>query len=162
MPSNPFIREAKPEDIEQIFALINYLAEYEKLTHLVAGNPQLLEAHLFGSPSYAEAVVAEVNGNIVGFALFFHNYSTFLTQPGIYLEDIFVLTEYRQQGIGKALLRKVAQIATERDCGRLEWSVLDWNEPAIGFYKRMQASILDEWKICRVTGDALLQLGNEK
>jgi GNAT superfamily N-acetyltransferase len=154
------IRAAKPEDANQIFHLIKALAEYEKLSHLVSGNPAELREHLFGATRYAEVLLAECNGQAVGFALFFHNYSTFLTKPGIYLEDIFVLPDYRQQGIGKALLTQVAQIAVERDCGRLEWSVLDWNTPAIGFYQRMNASILDEWKICRVTGEDLVQLAS--
>lgn len=162
LPANLIIRKAIPKDCNQIFALITALAEYEKLTHLVTGSPQLLESHLFGSPNYAEAIVAEVDDNIVGFALFFHNYSTFLTKPGIYLEDIFVLPEYRQQGIGKAMFKQVAKLAVERGCERLEWSVLDWNEPAITFYDRMKASVLDEWRICRLTGDTLFQLGNEK
>jgi GNAT superfamily N-acetyltransferase len=161
LPDSVVIREAKPEDCEQIFGLINALAEYEKLTHLVTGSSQLLEAHLFGSPRYAETIVAEVNDKLVGFALFFHNYSTFLTQPGIYLEDIFVLPDYREQGIGKDLLGRVAQIAVERHCGRLEWSVLDWNTPAIGFYQRMNASILEEWRVCRVIGDELIRLSKE-
>lgn len=154
------IRAAKPEDCNQIFDLIKALAEYEKLSHLVSGNTAELREHLFGTTRYAEVLLAECNGQAVGFALFFHNYSTFLTKPGIYLEDIFVLPDYRQQGIGKALITQVAQIAVERNCGRLEWSVLDWNEPAIRFYQRMNASILDEWKICRVTGKDLVQLAS--
>jgi GNAT superfamily N-acetyltransferase len=104
--------------------------------------------------------LAKDKGKSVGFVLFFHNYSTFLTKPGLYLEDIFVLPEYRQQGIGKALLKKVAQIALDRNCGRLEWSVLDWNEPAITFYQRMGASILDEWRSCRLTEEAIALLAN--
>jgi GNAT superfamily N-acetyltransferase len=154
------LRAAKPEDCEKIFELIKALAEYEKLTHVVSGNPAELREHLFGATRYAEVLLAECNGQAVGFALFFHNYSTFLTKPGIYLEDIFVLPDYRQQGIGKALLTQVAQIAVERNCGRLEWSVLDWNEPAIGFYRRMGAEVLDEWRICRVTGESLTLMGS--
>ncbi|CAG7856671.1 diamine N-acetyltransferase [biofilm metagenome] len=153
------LRPAKPEDCEQIFALIKALADYEKLSHLVSGNPAELREHLFGEKQFAEVILAEVQGEAVGFALFFHNYSTFLTKPGIYLEDIFVLPEYRGNGVGKALLIQVAQIAVERNCGRLEWSVLDWNEPAIGFYRRIGAEVLDEWRICRVTGETLALMG---
>jgi GNAT superfamily N-acetyltransferase len=160
LPANMVIRAAKPEDASQIFGLIKALAEYEKLSHLVSGNPAELREHLFGATRYAEVLLAECNGQAVGFGLFFHNYSTFLTKPGIYLEDIFVMPDYRQQGIGKALLKKVAQVAIERNCGRFEWSVLDWNEPAIGFYERMGADILHEWRICRVSGEALSLMGN--
>jgi GNAT superfamily N-acetyltransferase len=156
--SNLIVRFAEPADSNVLFDLIQGLAEYEKLSHAVTGNASALKEHLFGSPKYVEAILAEYAGQAVGFALFFHNYSTFLTKPGIYLEDLFVLPEYRRQGIGKALLSKVAQIAVERNCGRLEWSVLDWNESAQAFYRRMGASILDDWRICRVTADALQQL----
>jgi GNAT superfamily N-acetyltransferase len=152
------IRFAQPEDCDAIFALIQGLAEYEKLTHAVTGDALTLKEHLFGLNKYAEVILAEYNGKPAGYALFFPNYSTFLTKPGIYLEDIFVLPEYRRQGIGKALLTRVAQIADERHCGRLEWSVLDWNEPAQAFYRRMGADILDEWRICRVTGNAMTQM----
>jgi GNAT superfamily N-acetyltransferase len=158
LPNNLTLRFAQPGDGSTLFSLIQGLAEYEKLSHAVTGSAEDLETHLFGSQKYVEAILAETNLQAVGFALFFNNYSTFLTKPGIYLEDIFVLPEYRQQGVGKALLTKVAQIAVERDCGRLEWSVLDWNEPAQKFYRRMGASILDEWRICRVTGEELKQL----
>jgi GNAT superfamily N-acetyltransferase len=157
--SDLIVRFAEPADCAALFDLVQGLAEYENLSHAVTGSASTLKEHLFGSPKYPEAILAEYTGQAVGFALFFHNYSTFLTKPGIYLEDIFVLPEYRSQGIGKALLTKVAQIAVERDCGRLEWSVLDWNEPAQAFYRRMGASILDEWRICRVTGEALRELG---
>ncbi|MCX7595168.1 MAG: GNAT family N-acetyltransferase [Fischerella sp.] len=158
--SNLILRFAEPSDCSALFGLVQALAEYEKLSHAVTGNPLALKEHLFGSPKYAEAILAEYAGQAVGFALFFHNYSTFLTKPGIYLEDIFVLPEYRHQGIGKALLIKLAQIAVERDCGRLEWSVLDWNEPAQKFYRSIGASILPDWRICRLTGEALTKLGN--
>ncbi|MDF5707994.1 MAG: GNAT family N-acetyltransferase [Nostoc sp. S4] len=156
--SNLIVRFAQPEDYSILFKLIEGLAEYEKLSHAVTGNALELKEHLFGSHRYIEAILAEFAGQAVGFALFFHNYSTFLTKPGIYLEDLFVLPEYRRQGIGKALLTKVAQIAVERNCGRLEWSVLDWNESAQAFYRSMGASILDDWRICRVTEDALNKL----
>jgi GNAT superfamily N-acetyltransferase len=158
--SNLIVRFAEPADYSVLFKLIEGLAEYEKLSHAIAGNALALKEHLFGSRRYVEAILAESEGQAVGFALFFHNYSTFLTKPGIYLEDLFVLPEYRRQGIGKAILTKLAQIAVERDCGRLEWSVLDWNESAQAFYRSMGASILDDWRICRVTEDALIQLGS--
>ena len=158
--TNLIVRFAQPGDVITLFKLIQGLAEYEKLSHAVIGNAEALKDHLFGSPKYVDAIIAEIDGQAVGFAIFFHNYSTFLTKPGIYLEDIFVSPEYRRQGIGKALLTKVAQIAVERDCGRLEWSVLDWNQPAIDFYEKMGAKVLKEWQICRLTGTALTQLGN--
>jgi GNAT superfamily N-acetyltransferase len=160
MSSDLTIRFAQQSDCQVLFDLIQELADYEKLSHVVTGNPEALKQHLFGNPKYIEALLAEQAGQAIGFALFFSNYSTFLTKPGIYLEDLFVLPDYRGQGIGKALITKVAQIAVERDCGRLEWSVLDWNEPAIKFYRHMGAQILDEWRICRVTGDSLMNLGS--
>jgi GNAT superfamily N-acetyltransferase len=152
------LRSTTPQDVPSLFHLIKALAEYEKLSHAVTGNIAELESHLFGDRIYAEAILAELDGKAVGFALFFPNYSTFLTKPGIYLEDIFVLPEYRNQGIGKALLTYVAKLAVERDCGRLQWSVLDWNAPAIGFYQRMGADVLPDWRICRVTGENLSKL----
>ncbi len=156
--SDVIIRSAQLEDCDAIFSLIQGLAEYEKLSNAVTGDALALKEHLFGLHKFAEVILAFCDTQAVGFALFFHNYSTFLTKPGIYLEDIFVLPQYRRLGIGKALLSKLAQIALERNCGRLEWSVLDWNEPAIAFYRRMQADILDEWRICRVTGSAITHL----
>jgi GNAT superfamily N-acetyltransferase len=152
------LRSATVEDIETIFNLILALAKYEKLSHQVVGSPEQLKEHLFGDRPYAEVILADINSKAVGFALFFYNYSTFLTQPGIYLEDLFVLPEYRRQGIGRALITSVAQLAVNRHCGRLEWSVLDWNQPAIDFYRSMGATILEEWKTCRVTEMALIQL----
>ncbi|MEL6163238.1 MAG: GNAT family N-acetyltransferase [Cyanobacteria bacterium J06628_3] len=157
--SDLILRLAQPEDCDVLFELIKGLAEYEKLTDAVTGSALQLKEHLFGSKKYAEAILAEINGKTAGFALFLHNYSTFLTQPGIYLEDLFVLKEYRQKGIGKALLTKLAGIAVERNCGRLEWSVLNWNEPAKAFYRHMGADILEDWRICRVTGESLKKLG---
>ncbi|QZZ20867.1 GNAT family N-acetyltransferase [Leptothermofonsia sichuanensis E412] len=154
------LRSATQTDIPVLFRLIKALADYEKLTHAVTGNEVLLQEHLFGSRPYAEAVLAEYGGEAAGFALFFYNYSTFLTRPGIYLEDLFVLPGYRRQGIGKALLTYLAQRAMAEGCGRLEWSVLDWNEPAICFYNRIGADVLPDWRICRVTGDALINLAN--
>jgi GNAT superfamily N-acetyltransferase len=160
MSSQLHLRPATPADVPAIFSLIRALAEYEKLSHQVTGDADALKQHLFGARPYAEVILAEWEQKIVGFALFFPNYSTFLTQPGIYLEDLFVLPDYRGRGIGKALLREVAKLAVSRGCGRLEWSVLDWNEPAIAFYQYMGAAVLPDWRICRVTGESLRQLGD--
>jgi GNAT superfamily N-acetyltransferase len=153
------LRSAIDDDAEAMFELILALADYEKLTHQVVGNAENLKKHLFGERRYAEAIVAEVDRQLVGLALFFYNYSTFLTRPGIYLEDLFVLPEYRHQGIGKALLLHLAQRAVTEQCGRLEWSVLDWNESAISFYHRMGATVLPDWRICRLEGSALSETG---
>jgi GNAT superfamily N-acetyltransferase len=152
------IRPAQENDIDAIFELIMGLAAYEKLTDRVTGNSDLLRSHLFGARPYAESIVAELDSQIVGFGLFFHTYSTFLTQPGLYLEDVFVLPEYRRQGIGKALMISVAKIACDRGCGRLEWSVLEWNQPAIEFYQDIGATILPEWKICRISAETLAEI----
>ncbi len=152
------IRAATPADVPTVFQLILALAEYEQLTHEVTGSPAELEQALFGERTYAEAVLAECDDQAVGFALFFYNFSTFLTKPGLYLEDLFVLPEFRRRGIGEALLRYLAQRAIAQNCGRFEWSVLDWNEPAIAFYKRMGADILPDWRTCRVVGDSLMKL----
>lgn len=154
------IRSATITDVSDIFSLILALADYEKLADKVTGDRETLQADLFGAHPCIEAIVAETTPNkIVGFALFFTNYSTFLTRRGIYLEDLFVLSEYRHIGIGKALIKHLAQIAVSRGYGRFEWSVLDWNEPAIAFYQNIGAEILPDWRICRVTGDALQKLG---
>src|SRR6266496_4231186 len=123
------IRFGRPDDLSTIFRLIQGLAEYERLSHAVVGTEALLREHLFGERPFAEVLLAEVDGRAVGFALFFHNYSTFLTRPGVYLEDLFVLPDERGRGYGKALLTALGRLAVERGCGRLEWSVLDWNEP---------------------------------
>ncbi len=152
------VRPAKPSDVGAIFALIEALAEYERLSHRVTGSAEELGKHLFGNSPFAEAIIADWEDITVGFALFFPNYSTFLTQPGIYLEDLFVLPEYRRRGIGKALLSYLAKLAAERQAGRLEWSVLDWNESAIAFYQSLGASLLPDWRICRVTGKSLSRL----
>lgn len=149
------IRQANVADVPQIFSLIKALAEYEKLSHQVAGTVEQLQEHLFGSRIYAEAIITEIGSETIGFALFIPNYSTFLTKPGIYLEDLFVLPEYRRQGIGKAMLSYLGRLAVERDAGRLEWSVLDWNESAIAFYQSIGAKVLPDWRICRVTDNAL-------
>ena len=149
------IRHAKPDDLPVIVRLIRALADYEKLTHEVVLDEKLLGEHLFGPKPYAEVLLAEEGGAVVGFALFFHNYSTFLGRPGIYLEDLFVEPEQRGQGIGKALLAELARLALHRNCGRLEWSVLDWNEPSIQFYRALGAQAMDEWSVFRLTGEAL-------
>lgn len=152
------IRTAIEEDVSTIFRLIQALADYEQLAHQVTGTPEHLRAHLFDEPRYAEVLLAQWEESVVGFALFFSNYSTFLTRPGIYLEDLFVLPDYRRQGIGTALLTRLGQLAVERQAGRLEWSVLDWNESAIAFYERMGATVLPDWQTCRVSGASLQQL----
>ena len=158
--NNYSIRPAQCEDAIAIFALIQELAAYEKLTHQVTGTAEALSEHLFGNTACAEAIVVEHQNQLIGFALFFKNYSSFLTKPGLYLEDLYVQEAYRGQGIGKALLKAVAQIAYERGYGRLEWSVLDWNETAIAFYKKMGADVLPDWRICRVTEDALQSMAD--
>ena len=154
-PANLVIQPAAPDDAPTLFELIKALAEYEKLSHEVVGNVADLQHHLFGPHPYAEAILAKVEERSVGFALFFHNYSTFLMRPGIYLEDVFVLPLYRRQGIGKALITYIGKVALERNCGRLEWNVLDWNQPAIAFYQGLGAEIKAEWRLCRVSGSAL-------
>ncbi len=152
------IRPAQEKDVDAIFELILGLAAYEKLTDNVMGNSDLLRSHLFGDRPYAESIVAELDDLVIGFGLFFHTYSTFLTKPGLYLEDVFVLPKYRRQGIGKALMTSVAKIAFDRGCGRLEWSVLDWNQSAINFYQSLGATILPDWKICRMTAETLAEI----
>jgi GNAT superfamily N-acetyltransferase len=154
------LRFAEPRDLSAIVGLIRALAEFERLTHLLQVTPETLAPHLFGARPVAEALVAERAGEVVGFALFFTNFSTFLGKPGLYLEDLIVTPAERGRGIGRALLERLARIAVERDYGRFEWSVLDWNESAIRFYERMGASVMPDWRICRVTGDALRRLGS--
>ncbi|NJL49029.1 MAG: GNAT family N-acetyltransferase [Leptolyngbyaceae cyanobacterium SM2_5_2] len=149
------IRPATPEDVSTLVALIKALAEYEKLAHEVTGTAEELTQFLFGDRPYAEAIMAEVDGTTAGMALFFYNFSTFLMQPGLYLEDLFVLPAYRRQGIGQALLVYLGKLALAKGCGRFEWSVLDWNTPAIEFYRQMGAELKPEWQLCRVTGEAL-------
>ena len=155
------IRPAQENDVDAIFELIMGLAAYEQLTDKVTGNSDLLRSHLFGARPYAESIVADLDGQLVGFGLFFHSYSTFLTQPGLYLEDVFVRPEYRRQGIGKSLMMSVATIAFDRGCGRLEWSVLDWNQPAIEFYQSLGATVLPDWKICRMTAETLAEIATK-
>jgi GNAT superfamily N-acetyltransferase len=152
------IRSATPADIPAIASLIRALAEYEKLSHVVVLREEDLRQHLFGERRYAEVILAEEAGTVVGFALFFHNYSTFLTKPGIYLEDLFVRPEHRGKGHGKALLTHLAKLAVERGCGRFEWSVLDWNTPAIEFYESLGAVCMEDWNLYRLTGEPLKQL----
>ncbi|CAA9287957.1 Histone acetyltransferase HPA2 and related acetyltransferases [uncultured Coleofasciculus sp.] len=154
------LRPATPADVSVLLDLIMALAEYEKLSHAVTGTVEALKEHLFGANPDIEAIVAEYAGQAAGFALFFHNYSTFLAKPGIYLEDLFVLPQFRRLGIGKAVLSYLAQLAVSRNCGRFEWSVLDWNESAIAFYKRMGASILESTRICRLTEEPLTELAS--
>ena len=153
------IRFATREDAAVIVELIRDLAIFEKLEHLATATPERLEVQLFGDGSVIECLVGEQDGVPVGFALFFHNFSTFLCKKGLYLEDLFVRPTARGTGMGKLLLQRLAQIAVERDCGRFEWSVLDWNVDAQAFYARMGATMLPDWRICRVTGDALQALG---
>jgi GNAT superfamily N-acetyltransferase len=141
--------------------LIRGLARYEKLEDQVEMTEELLAAALFGERPYAEVVLAEEDGLAVGFALFFHNFSTFLGRPGIYLEDLFVLPEHRGRGIGRTLLAHLARLAVERGCGRLEWAVLDWNRDAIGFYERLGARPLSEWTVYRLAGEALTRLARQ-
>lgn len=155
------IAPATPENTPEIFAMIHELAEYEKLTHQITGSVDRLRADLFGDRPVIEALVARMDGATCGFALFFYNYSTFLTRPGIYLEDLYVRPDFRGQGAGKALLVHLAGLAMERGAGRFEWSVLDWNEPAIRFYKSMGAEVMPDWRICRVTGEALRTLAGK-
>jgi GNAT superfamily N-acetyltransferase len=149
------LREAEPRDVPAIVGLIRELAEFEKLTHLLRVTPETLHPHLFGDKPVVEALVAEVQGEVAAFALFFTNFSTFLAKPGLYLEDLYVQPAHRSSGLGRALLQRLGQIAVERDYGRFEWSVLDWNENAIRFYESMGATLLPDWRICRVTGEAL-------
>ena len=154
------VRPATRADVPLVRELIEGLAEYERLRHECHATEPLLERALFGERPYAEVVIAEHDGEAAGFALFFHNFSTFLALPGIYLEDLFVRPAHRGRGVGKALLQHLAALAVERGCGRLEWSVLDWNADAIGFYEKLGARPQDEWTVYRVTDDALRRLAN--
>jgi GNAT superfamily N-acetyltransferase len=149
------LRPASPGDLPAIVGLIRELAVFEKLAHLVVVTPESLQPHLFGPRPAAEAVVGEVGGQVVAFALYFTNFSTFLGKPGLYLEDLYVQPAHRGSGLGKALLRHLGALAVERGCGRFEWSVLDWNEHAIRFYEGMGATVMPDWRICRLAGDSL-------
>ena len=156
------IRPGQLEDVPLIAELIRGLARYEKLEHEVVMTEEKLTDSLFGDRRYAETLIAEEeDGKPVGFALFFHNYSTFLAQPGIYLEDLFVLPEHRGGGAGRALLGRLAQLVVERGCGRLEWAVLNWNKDAIRFYERLGARPNSEWTVYRLTGDPLRALAGQ-
>jgi GNAT superfamily N-acetyltransferase len=148
-----YIREAAPKDVPLILSLIKEIAEYEKLRHLVVATEDDIRENLFGSRKYAEVLIAEYDNEPAGQALFFHNFSTFVGRPGIYLEDLFVRPKFRGKGIGKALLLRLIELAKKRNCGRVEWCVLDWNEPAIRFYKKLGAVPMDGWTIFRVSED---------
>ena len=152
------IRPATPADLPLICELIRALADYEKLGDEVRFDAAVLAGHLFGDRPHAEVVIGEIDGVPEGFALFFHNFSTFEGRPGIYLEDLFVRPQARGAGLGKALLAHLAALCIERGCARLEWSVLDWNAPSIGFYRNLGARMMDEWTVMRVDGDALTAL----
>ena len=161
------IRSAELRDVAPIVSLIRDLAEFEKLTHLLQLTPEKLRPHLFGEKPVAEAMVAEVpaasvgegESTVVAFALYFTNFSTFLAQPGLYLEDLFVKPSHRASGIGEAMLTRLAKLAAERNYGRFEWSVLDWNENAIRFYEKFGATVMPDWRICRIDGEALAAFG---
>jgi GNAT superfamily N-acetyltransferase len=152
------IRPATPADVTHIMSMIVELAVFEKLEHMVVATEDLLHEGLFGAKPSCEAIIGEAGGEVVTFALFFHNFSTFLTKKGLYLEDLYVRQVHRGKGYGSQMLKHLARIAVERQCGRFEWSVLDWNMPAINFYKSMGAEILPDWRICRVTGEPLTAL----
>ncbi len=154
------IRSAVLGDLDLIIGFIRALADYERLADAVVLDPILLGCHLFGDKPMAEVLIGEIDGQPKGFALFFHNFSTFAGKPGVYLEDLFVDPAARGSGLGKALLARLAQLAMERGCARLEWSVLDWNEPAINFYKSLGAEAMDEWTVNRVDGAALVALAH--
>ena len=146
---------ADEKDVPLILQMIKGLAEYEQLSHEVVATEESLRASLFGARPAAEVLLAYSDRTPVGFALYFHNYSTFLGRSGLYLEDLFVVPAWRGRGVGRKLLSHLASIAIERACGRMEWAVLDWNESAIGFYQRLGARVLDDWRICRLSGEAL-------
>ena len=155
------IRPAQPSDVGDIFDMIFELAVFEKLEHLVVATELALHDGLFGAHPACEAIVGVENGEVVTFALFFHNFSTFLTRKGLYLEDLYVRQTQRGKGYGRQMLVALARIAQERGCGRFEWSVLDWNENAINFYKGVGADVMPEWRICRVAGEALTALAGQ-
>lgn len=154
------IRPATPADVPVIFDLIRQLSVYEKLEHMVTGTTAMLHDNLFGTRPSCECLMAEEDGRPIGFALFFTTFSTFLCLPGLYLEDLFVVPDARSKGFGKALLKELARIARQRNCGRFEWRVLDWNEPSIQFYKSLGATIMPEWYLVRMTGPEIDQLAS--
>ncbi|WOB09923.1 GNAT family N-acetyltransferase [Piscinibacter gummiphilus] len=157
---NVVLRAAELRDVQSIVGLIRELAEFEQLTHLLQVTPEKLRPHLFGEKPVAEAMVAELGGEVVAFALYFTNFSTFLAQPGLYLEDLYVRPVHRGNGIGEAMLTRLAKLAVDRGYGRFEWCVLDWNENAIRFYERMGATVMPDWRLSRVTGEALAALAS--
>ncbi|MDY0743735.1 GNAT family N-acetyltransferase [Paucibacter sp. R3-3] len=160
MSTDYTLRPAEPRDVPAIAGLIAELAEFEHLSHMLQLTPEKLHPHLFGDKPVVEALVADTpEGGVCAFALFFTNFSTFLAKPGLYLEDLYVQPAHRRAGLGRRILSRLAEIAVQRDYGRFEWSVLDWNENAIRFYETMGASVLPEWRICRLTGDALAAYG---
>lgn len=154
------IREGTLSEIPTILTFIKELAEYEKMSDDVVANEKLLKEHLFGEKKSAEVVIAYYQNKPVGFALYFYNFSTFLGRPGLYLEDLYVRKQMRGNGFGKALLKHLAKIATKKKCGRMEWAVLNWNEPSIQFYKSLGANPMNDWTVYRVTGNALKELGS--
>jgi GNAT superfamily N-acetyltransferase len=156
------IRPAQASDVAAIHAMIVELAVFEELEHLVVATEPMLHDGLFGAHPACEALIGVADGEIVCFALFFHNFSTFLARKGLYLEDLYVKQAHRGKGYGRQMLGALARLAVERNCGRFEWSVLDWNENAINFYQGMGADLLPDWRICRVAGDALAQLAGAK
>jgi len=161
MTSSHTLRPAEPRDLDAIVSLIGELAAFEQLVHLLDLTPAKLAPHLFGERPVAECVVGEVGGEVVAFALFFTNFSTFLGQPGLYLEDLFVRPAHRGAGLGKALLEHLGRLAAERGCGRFEWSVLDWNANAIAFYEGLGATVMPDWRICRISGERLARFAAE-
>ena len=152
------IRRATQQDVPVVLEFIRELAQYERLTHLLAVSERQLEAELFGADSRVEALLVRCDGMPAAFAIYFHNFSTFLGRKGLYLEDLYVRPAFRRRGYGRAMLAALARIAHERGCGRFEWSVLDWNQTAIDFYRSMGADLLEEWRICRITGEGLERL----
>jgi GNAT superfamily N-acetyltransferase len=160
MTSSPshLLRAAEPRDVAAIVGLIRELAEFEKLSHLCQVSAESLAPHLFGDKPVVECVVGEVQGEVVAFALFFPNFSTFLAKPGLYLEDLYIQPAHRGNGLGKALLEHLAALAVERGCGRFEWCVLDWNERAIRFYEGMGATVMPDWRLCRISDERLAAL----
>ncbi|HUX24985.1 MAG TPA: GNAT family N-acetyltransferase [Burkholderiales bacterium] len=156
------IRQATRADVPLVLSFVKELAEYERLSHLVEATEEVIAEELFGPKSRTEVLLAYCGAEPVAFAVYFHNFSTFLGRKGLYLEDLYVRPAHRRRGFGRAMLLRVARIAAERNCGRLEWSVLDWNEPAIFFYETLGATIMHEWKLVRVTGSALEKLARMK
>lgn len=161
-PETLSIRPATRADVALVLSFVKDLAEYEKLSHLVVATEDAIAEELFGPKSHTEVLLGHSGTEPVAFAVYFHNFSTFLGKKGLYLEDLYVRPAYRRRGFGRAMLLRIARIAAERNCGRLEWSVLDWNEPAIFFYETLGATIMHEWKLVRVTGSALEKLAQSK